>query len=1373
MGKHKFWPFKRPEAKQTPKTLPNLLSPSTPDGATSSRSSVSAIESVRSVPGTSDNPAPAISNTTAETATPTALLNNTANSTTAALASPVTAENDAPLADSLWDHAYDALKVRHSELIEVYEDFLSKSLHQAQTPHPDHATNVIPQGDAAARRQKMDTIIALGLEHAADKETSVTIAGQKITVEEAIAKTAGVVSWAEDYIKDTVKDLPYASIVMVGVSLVLPLLKNPVVAEEARSTGFTYVTSQMRYYAAMESLLLPEDMESVRRADLASRLTDLYSLVIEFQIRCVIHLYRSRTKNFFRGAIHYDDWKGTLASIKSAEQDLDTKFFKAQSAQSVETLRWMQREAEESRRRLDSTMDEIVQLMREQLGVAARMDRRMELAEDRACIEALSKEDPRDDKARILSQKGGLLEDSYRWVFTNEDFQQWRRRDNGLLWLRGDPGKGKTMLVCAIIDKLEASAWMVNVCYFFCQATDERISSGTAVLRGLIHMLVKQQPSLMPHLRKAYEEAKLVEGRNAWVTLSQLFDKIVNDHQLEETHLLIDALDECTTDLTLLLELVDKYASHPRIKWLVSSRNELAIAERLDRPNIGSQLSLELNAASVSLAVRSFIQHKVGVLKALKGYTQNQQDRVSIYLADNASDTFLWVALVCQHLSILPRGIVLDTIKRGLFPSGLKDLYRRMLHQVNGTDFADLCIRILAVVCTVYRPITIDELPSMVDLPDDLAEDSDALQEILNTCGSFISTKGGVIATVHQSAVDFLKDQASDEIFPAGPKDVHHKIFIHSLDSLSAVLRRDIYNLVDPGYKFQNIQRPDPDPLASVGYLSAYWVDHLGECLSLSEETEVIEMINQFMKAKYLYWIEALGLLGKISQGVQSIAKLKELTLRVSDVLLRDTVHDAERFLRYFKVAVELAPLQIYVSGLLFSPTNSFTRKNFHHDRIGRLSLASPISPEWSACIQTLEGHSDWVNSVIFSPDGKSIASGSDDNTVRIWDAVAGHCKHIIEGHSNSVTLVIFSPDSKSIASGSHDKTVRIWDAVAGHCKHILEGHSDSVTSVIFSPDGKSIASGSDDDTVRIWDAMTGSCKHIIEGHSGWITSVIFSPDSKSIASGSHDNRVRIWDAMNGHCKRIIEGHSNSVTSVIFSPDGKSIASGSDDDTVRIWDAMTGSCKHILEGHSGWVTSAIFSPDGKSIASSSDDNTVRIWDAVTGHCKHILEGHSDSVTSVIFSPDSKSIASGSHDKTVRIWDSVTGHCKHILEGHGISVTLVIFSPDSKSIASGSHDKTVRIWDSVTGHCKHILEGHGISVTSVIFSPDRRPTPPLELQNNIELDIGGGDDWILVDGSDSLWLPAEYRPIQFVVKGSHLALGCASGRVMIFHISAQE
>lgn len=254
---------------------------------------------------------------------------------------------------SLWDQAYDALKESDEKLIKAYEDLLSRALLKREftvavkpaicvhsnigsflLTEPDDAfdaDNLIPQHNATARRHKMDDIIALGQKHADDKKISTTILGHEITIEKAIANTAGVVSWAEDYIKDAAKDLPYASIVIVGVSLVLPLLKNPVAVEEARNTGFTYVISQMRYYAAMEPLLVPEDTKPDLKADLGTRLSQLYESIIKFQIQSVIHLYRSRTKNFFRGTINYDDWKGQLESIKAAEKALEAKFASAHS----------------------------------------------------------------------------------------------------------------------------------------------------------------------------------------------------------------------------------------------------------------------------------------------------------------------------------------------------------------------------------------------------------------------------------------------------------------------------------------------------------------------------------------------------------------------------------------------------------------------------------------------------------------------------------------------------------------------------------------------------------------------------------------------------------------------------------------------------------------------------------------------------------------------------------------------------------------------------------------------------------------------------------------------------------------------------------
>ncbi len=193
---------------------------------------------------------------------------------------------------------------------------------RTKTEDTGETTNQIPQHDASARREKLQQITRLGLEHMKDKEVSTTLLGRKIVLGEAVDKVAGAVGWAENWIKDAVKDLPYASIVVAGVALVLPLLKNPTAAEAANQDGFAYVTSQMRYYAAMESLLLPEDMKSDLKADLTERLVGLYKLIIDFQVRTVLRFYRSRTENYVRGTVNYDSWDKKLEKIKDSDKDL-------------------------------------------------------------------------------------------------------------------------------------------------------------------------------------------------------------------------------------------------------------------------------------------------------------------------------------------------------------------------------------------------------------------------------------------------------------------------------------------------------------------------------------------------------------------------------------------------------------------------------------------------------------------------------------------------------------------------------------------------------------------------------------------------------------------------------------------------------------------------------------------------------------------------------------------------------------------------------------------------------------------------------------------------------------------------------------------
>ena len=355
--------------------------------------------------------------------------------------------------------------------------------------------------------------------------------------------------------------------------------------------------------------------------------------------------------------------------------------------------------------------------------------------------------------------------------------------------------------------------------------------------------------------------------------------------------------------------------------------------------------------------------------------------------------------------------------------------------------------------------------------------------------------------------------------------------------------------------------------------------------------------------------------------------------------------------------------------------------------------------------VRTLSGHFNFVKSVSWSPDGKHIASGSWDGTLKIWDATSGKELRTLSGHFTFVNSVSWSPDRKYIASGSLDKTLKIWDAASGKKLYTLSGHSSSVNSVSWSPDGKYIVSGSQDRPLKIWDATSGKKLLTLSGHSGSVNSVSWSPDGKHIVSGSQDDTVKVWDAASGKKLLTLSGHSSSVNSVSWSPDGKHIASGSWDRTLKIWDAASGKELLTLSGHSHGVCSVSWLPDGKHIASGSQDDTVKVWDATSGKELLTLSGHSHGVCSVSWSPDGKHIASGGNDETVKVWDAANGKELLTLSGHSSSVESVSWSPDSKHIASGSRDRTLKIWDAASGKELLTLSGHSHSVKSVSWSPD--------------------------------------------------------------------
>ena len=397
-----------------------------------------------------------------------------------------------------------------------------------------------------------------------------------------------------------------------------------------------------------------------------------------------------------------------------------------------------------------------------------------------------------------------------------------------------------------------------------------------------------------------------------------------------------------------------------------------------------------------------------------------------------------------------------------------------------------------------------------------------------------------------------------------------------------------------------------------------------------------------------------------------------------------------------------------------------------------------------------LRGHRGSLTCIAFSPDGLTIASGSEyydvpgECEVRLWDAATGQEKAVFiyddepspffGDRQDQVTSVTFSPDSRLIATGHDGPAAVIRDAITGERKHTLRvevrpgvfAGGGYVWDIAFSPDGNTLAgpTGSREGTMVLWDVATGEQKILFGGHTWIVGDIDYSPDGRAIVSASWlDDTIRLWDATTGQEQATFVGHTGGVNSIAFNPDGRTIVSRSGrrgDNTVRLWDVGTSTLLNTLTGYTSGVYSVAFSPDGRTLASGSRDNTVRLWNVGTSTLLNTLTGHTDWVRSVAFSPDGRTLASGSWDDTVRLWDATTGEHLNTLTGHTGEVGSVAFSPDGRTLASGSWDDTVRLWDATTGEHLNTLTGHTDRVYSVAFSPDGRTLASGSWDNTVYL-----------------------------------------------------